>query len=172
MQKIIASLVEYVSETRSLDSQQTSTENTFYPAIKTLISAILKEQRLPFEVRVNTSQAKEKGYDNPDFVLGDGAFVGVFGEVKRTNVTLEDLALSTEQNDQIGRYLTQTGVALLSNVREFGLLACVANYERPKSGTVPPNKRALIRQIDLWSAVIGKGTHAKVDGAALVARFN
>ena len=42
----------------------------------------------------------------PDFVLGDDKmFVGVYGEVKRANVLLEDLALSTEQNDQIGRYL-------------------------------------------------------------------
>jgi hypothetical protein len=45
-------------------------------------------------------------HDMPDFVLGDDKmFVGVYGEVKRANVLLEDLALSTDQNDQIGRYL-------------------------------------------------------------------
>jgi hypothetical protein len=96
-----------VSETRH-DSQPTSTEPTFYPVTKTLLSAILKEGRLPFEVRVNTSETKGKAHDMPDFVLGDDKmFVGVYGEVKRANVLLEDLALSTEQNDQIGRYLAR-----------------------------------------------------------------
>ena len=92
MQGLAASLAEYVKETRHLDSQPSSTENTFYPAIRNLISAILKEGRLPFEVRVNTSEAKGKTRDMPDFVLGDDKmFVGVYGEVKRANVTLEDL---------------------------------------------------------------------------------
>jgi hypothetical protein len=97
----------HVSETRH-DSQPTSTEPTFYPVTKTLLSAILKEGRLPFEVRVNTSETKGKAHDMPDFVLGDDKmFVGVYGEVKRANVLLEDLALSPEQNDQIGRYLAR-----------------------------------------------------------------
>ena len=168
MQTILASLIDYVSETRRLDSQPSSTENTFYPAIKNLIAAVLKERLLPFEVRVNTSEAKGKVRDMPDFVLGDDKlFVGVYGEVKRAGVTLEDLAVSTEQNDQIGRYLAQTGVVLLSNIRSFGLLACVAGYERPKSGAVPPDKRALIQQVDLWSAVTGAGPRANTDGKAV-----
>jgi hypothetical protein len=97
MQNIISALANYVTETRHLDSQPTSTENTFYPAIKALISAVLKERRLPFEVRVNTSETKSKARDLPDFVLGDDKmFVGVYGEVKRANVLLEDLALSTD----------------------------------------------------------------------------
>ena len=81
---------------------------------KTLLSAILKEGRLPFEVRVNTSETKGKAHDMPDFVLGDDKmFVGVYGEVKRANVLLEDLALSTEQNDQIGRYLARRTCGVL-----------------------------------------------------------
>ena len=104
----------------------------------------------------------------PDFVLGDDKmFVGVFGEVKRADETLQDIAVSTEQNDQIGRYLAQTGVVVISNVRGFGLLACEASYERPKTGTVPPSKRALIKTVDLWSAVVGAGPKAKVDEKAL-----
>jgi hypothetical protein len=104
----------HVSETRHLDSQPTSTEPTFYPVTKTLLSAILKEGRLPFEVRVNTSETKGKAHDMPDFVLGDDKmFVGVYGEVKRANVLLEDLALSTEQNDQIGRYLARPTCGVL-----------------------------------------------------------
>ena len=61
----------HVSETRHLDSQPTSTEPTFYPVTKTLLSAILKEGQVPFEVRVNTSETKGKAHDMPDFVLGD-----------------------------------------------------------------------------------------------------
>lgn len=60
----------HVSETRH-DSQPTSTEPMFYPVTKTLLSTILKEGRLPFEVRVNTSETKGKAHDMPDFVLGD-----------------------------------------------------------------------------------------------------
>lgn len=168
MQKLADTFLEYVSETRHLDSQPSSTENTFYPAIKTLLSAILKEGRLPFEIRVNTSESRAKSRDMPDFVLGDDKmFVGVFGEVKRASVGLEDIALSTEQNDQIGRYLAQTGVVLLCNVRGFGLLACEAGYERPTIGTVPPDKRALIKSIDLWSATSGANGRAKIDDAAI-----
>ena len=168
MQTISSSIIEYVMETRQLDSLPTSTENTFYPAIKNLISAILKECHLPFEVRVNTSEAKGKARDMPDFVLGDDKnFVGVYGEVKRADISLEDLAVSIEQNDQIGRYLAKTGVVLLSNVRGFGLLACVADYDRPATGTVPPEKRDLIKTVDLWSAVTGAGPKAKADEAAV-----
>jgi hypothetical protein len=47
------------------DSQPTSTEPTFYPVTKTLLSPILKEGRLPFEVRVNTSETKGKAHDMP-----------------------------------------------------------------------------------------------------------
>ena len=169
MQSWAANLVDYVKETKHLDSLPSSTEPTFYPAIRNLISAILKEARLPFEVRINTSEAKGKARDMPDFVLADDKmFVGVYGEAKRANVSLEDLAISTEQDDQIGRYLAQTGVVLLSNVRGFGLLACVEDYERPIAGTVPPKKRALIKTVDLWSAVTGAGPHVKVDDGAVV----
>ncbi len=168
MQQIISSLIEYVTETRRLELQPSSTENTFYPAIKVLISAILKGRRMPFEVRVNTSEAKARSRDMPDFVLADNRlFVGVYGEVKRANIALEDLSASTEQNDQVGRYLAQTGVVLLSNIQGFGLLACVPGYERPASGSVPPEKRVLIKTVNLWSAVVGAGTRAKVDQAAV-----
>jgi hypothetical protein len=69
-----------VSEMRHLDSRPTSTEPTFYPVTKTLLSAILKEGRLPFEVRVNTSETKGTAHDMPGFVLGDDKmFVGVYG---------------------------------------------------------------------------------------------
>ena len=104
----------------------------------------------------------------PDFVLADDKmFVGVFGEAKRANEKLEEIALSTERNDQIGRYLAQTGVVLLSNVRGLGLLACASNYARDISKPVPPAKRLLIRTVDLWSAVSGGEARPKVDDVAL-----
>ncbi len=165
---MISSLFAYVAETRHLDTQPTSTEATFYPAIKALISAVLKDGRLPFEVRVNTSEVKGKARDMPDFVLGDDKmFVGVFGEVKRANEALEDIAASTERNDQIGRYLAQTGIVLLSNVRGFGLLACEPNHARDPSKPVPPAKRSLIKTVDVWSAVSGSEAHPKVNDVAL-----
>ena len=117
----------YVAETKKLAAISTSTELTFYPEIKSLLTAILKDSGLPFEIRTSTSE----GQGMPDFVLGDAAmFVGVYGEVKREDTTLKELSASTEQNDQVGRYLSQTGVVLLSNVRGFGLLACRHGYVR------------------------------------------
>ena len=168
MHPLAASLIDYVTETRHLHAHATSTEGTYYPAIKALLAAILKEGRLPFEVRVNTSEAKGKARDMPDFVLGDDKmFVGVFGEVKRAEEDLKDIAVSTERNDQIGRYLTQTGVILLCNVRSFGLLTCKPGYVRSPGTPVPPKQRDLLKTVDLWSAMSGAGPRAKVDADAL-----
>jgi hypothetical protein len=71
-----------------------------------------------FDVITGTSEGGTRRRDMPDFVLGGSTlFVGVYGEVKRADTSLAKLAVSTEQNDQIGRYLSQTGVVLLCNVR-------------------------------------------------------
>jgi hypothetical protein len=153
-------IASYVVQTKKLAGLPSSTEPTFYPDIKTLLSAILKEHTLPFEVRTSTSEAKGM----PDFVLGDSAmFVGVYGEVKRESTTLEDLAISTEQNNQIGRYLSRTGVVLLSNIRGLGLLACRAGYERNPDKPVPPADRELLKTVDIWAAISGSALHPKVD---------
>lgn len=50
-----------------LESQPTSTENTIYPVINVLLATILKEIRLPFEIRVNTSKACAKAQGIPDY---------------------------------------------------------------------------------------------------------
>jgi hypothetical protein len=94
-------------------------------------------------------------------------FVGVYGEVKRENVALEDLAISTDQNDQIGRYLSRTGVVLLSNIRGFGLLACRAGYERNLEIPVAPADRELLKTVDIWSAVSGSVAHSTLDQSAI-----
>lgn len=162
-------IIGYCSETRKLESLPTSTETTFYPDIRTLLAAVLKHEKLPFDVRTGTSEKGAASHDMPDFVLGDGAlFVGVYGEVKRANTTLQALAASTEQKDQIGRYLAQTGVVLISNVRGFGLLVCDPSYVRDGVTPVPPAKRVLEKTVDLWSAV-SEGPKPKVDPDAVKA---
>src|ERR1700734_32104 len=49
-------VASYVAETKKLAAMPTSTEMTFYPAIKSLLTAILKDGGLPFEVRTSTSE--------------------------------------------------------------------------------------------------------------------
>jgi hypothetical protein len=163
MLNLAETISDYVRETRKLESLPSSTEGSFYPDLKTLLSAVLKSERLPFDVITSTSQSG----DMPDFVLSDSSlFVGVYGEVKRADTTLSDLAVSSEQNDQIGRYLSQTGVVLLCNVRGIGLLTCEASFPREPGKPVPPNNRVLEKTVDLWSSVSGK---EKVDPAAVEA---
>jgi hypothetical protein len=144
MLSIADAIAAYVSGTRSLEAQPSSTETTFYPDIKILLGTVLKAERLPFEIITGTSEARARGRDMPDFVLGDSTlFVAVYGEVKRADTTLADLAASTENKDQIGRYLAQTGVVLLCNVRGFGL--CQWRRE------IPQNRRAEIPHFILIS---------------------
>ena len=161
MLNLAETISDYVRETRKLESLLTSTETSFYPDLKTLLSAVLKSERLPFDVITGTSESG----DMPDFVLGDlSLFVGVYGEVKHADTTLKDLAVSAEQNDQIGRYLSQTGVVLLCNVRGIGLLTCDLSFQRETGKPVPPNKRVLEKTVDLWSSVSDR---QKVDPAAI-----
>ena len=159
---------EYVAETRRLSSLTNTTEETFYPAIRDLLAAILRSQTLPFEVRTGTSEAKQGGTDRPDFVLADaGLFVGVFGEVKKPEISIDDIAVSTDRDNQIGRYLARTGVALITNVRSFGLLACAPSFERSSGAPVPPDKREMIGAVDLWAHASGKGARTLVDASAV-----
>src|SRR5579872_7005339 len=168
MQNLAEAIHEYVRETRRLESLPSSTETTFYPELKVLLNAVLKSERLPFDAITGTSEGGGRHRDMPDFVLGDSSlFVGVYGEVKRTDTTLEELAISTEQNDQIGRYLSETGVVLLCNVSGFGLLSCDPGYTREKGKPVPPAKRVLERTVDLWSAVSATSAKARVDSSAV-----
>ncbi len=166
-QHLATSAARYIAETRRLADLGTTTEETYYPAIRELLTSILRAQNLPFEVRTGTSEAKQAGTDRPDFVLADsGLFVGVFGEVKKPDETLEDIAVSVDQDDQIGRYLSRTGVVLVNNVRGFGLLACAPGYVREEGTPVPPNQRELIATVDLWSSASGKGAKLRVDAQA------
>jgi hypothetical protein len=163
----VADLVaNYVAATRQLAAQRGTNESTFYPDIRDLVAGVLKAARLPFDVRVGTSEARSRGIDMPDFVLGDADFIGVYGEVKLPGVTLEDMALSTDRNDQIGRYLSAAGVVLLVNIRGVGLLTVRPGTPRQSGVPVPPEGRDLIAQVDLWSAT-GGGAAPRVDDQAV-----
>ena len=168
---IAAKTSKYVAETRRISGLTTTTEETYYPVIRDLLAEVLRLQMLPFQVRTGTSETKPGGTDRPDFVLADaGLFVGVFGEVKKPDVSIEDIALSTEQDNQIGRYLARTGVVLVTNVRGFGLLCCTPSFPRSPDMPVPPDKREVIGVVDLWAHATGKGAKTRVDAEA-VAEF-
>lgn len=165
---VAAKASEYVIETRRLSALENTTEETFYPAIRELLTAILRTQNLPFEVRTGTSEAKTRGTDRPDFIFADsGLFVGVFGEVKKPDSDLGRMAASTERNDQVGRYLARTGVVLITNVRSFGLLACSPSFNRATGTPVPPEARELIATADLWAGAATKGAKVHLDPGAL-----
>ena len=144
---------EYAKEVASHLGNPSATEETYYPPIRNLLAAILSDRVLPFRVVTGTSELRAKGVDRPDVALYEtGDFAAVLGEVKTPDRSIKDMAVSTDRKDQIGRYLAQTGVVLLCNVRTFGLLACKAGYVR-KSGTpVPPGSRELRQAVgpQMW----------------------
>src|SRR5580658_9288247 len=94
----------YLGEVRKLVSAATTTEPSYYPAVKNLLAKMLAHEKLPFEVRVNTSESRSGGgYDQPDVALydGEGDFVVVCGEVKLPSEEIKDIAFSEERNNQI-----------------------------------------------------------------------
>lgn len=154
MDEIGKALAAYARDVAGVTSSPGSTEATYYPAVQRLLTAILRARRLPFEVRVNTSQRRGAGgTDLPDLALYDGAgdFVVVFGEVKLPNVEIADLAASTDRGNQIGRYLSQTGVVLLTDIRSFGLVSI--DDSSVAEGPVPPEHRQLLETVDLWPSI-------------------
>jgi hypothetical protein len=65
MQHLQDAVALYIAETRKLDAMANANETTFYPAIKTLLTAILKAERLSFDVITGTSESREKGREQP-----------------------------------------------------------------------------------------------------------
>ncbi len=56
-----ATASDYVTETRRLHGIDTATEETFYPAVRDLLTSILRSQNLLFEVRTGTSESNGSG---------------------------------------------------------------------------------------------------------------
>ncbi len=152
-----------------------TTEKSYYPAIKELWARLLEERGLPFEVRVETSEgSRSTGTELPDLALYDrGEFVSVLAEVKMPDVEIAEMAVSVERNNQVGRYLSRTGVMLLSNVRAVGLLACKPGYVRQPNTPVPPDKRELLETVDLWPSedALGKGRPISKEAEAELANL-
>src|SRR5579864_6091260 len=122
--KLTKAATAYTHDVREVLFRSSTTEATYYPSVRSLIAAALSAEDLPFDVRINTSEQKAGGGINlPDIAMydADGEFLVVCGEVKLPVVELDQLAISTENKDQIGRYLAATRAALICNVRAFGL---------------------------------------------------
>jgi hypothetical protein len=142
----------YGEEVAALSASRSTTEPSYYPAIKTLLSKMLERETLPFEVRASTSESRTGGgRDMPDLALydGQGDYLVVAGEVKLPSDDIKAIAFSEERNDQIGRYLAQTGVVLVTNVRGFGLLT-VGRDNPPTATRVSPKNRVLEHVVELW----------------------
>lgn len=77
-------------------------------------------------------------------------FVAVLAEVKPPDSEIIEMAVSIEQNNQVGRYLGRTGVMLLCNIGAVGLLECKPGYVRQVNTPVPPDKRQLLATVSLW----------------------
>lgn len=147
---------EFAADVNSLVSSKTTREESYYPAVRNLLVAVLKDLGLPAEVRTSTSERRVGGgVDLPDIALYDGAgdFILVCGEVKLPDADLEEVAVSVGRKDQIGRYLALTRVVLLCNVRSFGLLTVAPEYSG--SGSVPPESRRLEQVVELWPSAAG-----------------
>jgi hypothetical protein len=97
----------YADEAQRLARAASTTAESYYPAIKGLLTRVLEFLQLPFEVRTNTSESRaERGHDLPDFSFydGPGEFLVVCGEAERPNEEIRDVSFSKERNNQIGRY--------------------------------------------------------------------
>jgi len=74
--------ISYTNEIKRLVAASTTTEPSYYPAIKALLSEMLAHEKLPFEVRASTSEGRSGGgHDLPDIALydGQGDFIVVCG---------------------------------------------------------------------------------------------
>ena len=158
----------YARDVAGLISSSSTTEATYYPAVKSLIAAALAAEDLPFDVRINTSEEKAGGGINlPDvaFYDADGEFLVVCGEVKLPTAELEELAMSTENKNQIGRYLAATRAVLICNVRAFGLITVSPQWN--SDGPVPPEARRIEQVVELWPSVSAVKQGEAIDSRAI-----
>ena len=127
-------------------------EESYYPAIRTLLQDLLQRLKLPFEARVATRETRHTGgADRPDLALYDGAgdYAVALIEVKLPPEDLQGIALSTDGGDQIGRYLSRTGIVIVSNVRAFAL---VTTRRSEAIGPVPPEEREITAAVHFWTS--------------------
>lgn len=145
----------YSDEVVPLANTASTNESSYYPAVKALLAALAEIKGLARDVRVGTSEGRSGGgTDQPDLAIyeGDGTYLAVAGEIKLPATDLNALAKSTDRNDQIGRYLAQTGVVLLSNIHGFALVAVRAGVTRDPAKPVKPADREMLDEATLWSS--------------------
>jgi hypothetical protein len=138
--------------------------------VRTFLAELLATNELPFDVRINTSESRKGGgIDLPDvaFYDGGGKFLVVCGEVKLPTAEIDAMAISTERNDQIGRYLAATRAVLLCNVRAFGLLTVDPRWKA--AGPVPPEDRRIERVVELWPSVASLKQGEVIEGETVEA---
>ena len=90
----------YDGQATKLSSHSTTIEGTYYPALIELLSNVLRDRKLPFQIRGTTSERRASGgRDQPDIALYDGIgdFLVVCTEVKGPSADLEDIAFSTDR---------------------------------------------------------------------------
>jgi hypothetical protein len=146
----------YSHEVVPLANTASTNESSYYPAVKALLAALAEIKGLARDVRVGTSEDRSGGgTDQPDLAIyeGGGTYLAVAGEIKLPGTDLNALAKSTQRNDQIGRYLAQTGVVLLSNVHGFALVAVRAEVTRDAGRPVMPADREILDFAPLWPSV-------------------
>lgn len=168
MTKLAKAATAYTNDVRELLAAGSTTEATYYPSVRSLIAAALSSEDLPFDVRINTSEKKVGGGINlPDVALydSDGQFLVVCGEVKLPAIELDQLATSTENKDQIGRYLAATRTVLISNVRSFALVT--VNSKWNGDGPVPPDARRIEQLVELWPSLASLKSGKAIDPSAL-----
>lgn len=59
--KLAKAAKSYTKDVGALVAAGSTTEATYYPAVKSLIAAALAVEELPFDVRINTSEQKAGG---------------------------------------------------------------------------------------------------------------
>lgn len=152
--KVLAEILRrYADEVVPLSRSASTNEESYYPAVRALVADLLRASGLSFRVWVGTSEVRDRvGRDRPDLGIYDeaGEYLVVPGEVKRADVDLATLAVSTEREDQIGRYLAQTGIVLISNIRALGLVALRPGAVRDRGRSVPPEDRDLLGTVAVW----------------------
>jgi hypothetical protein len=145
-------LVEsYALDIQELLEDETTREETYYPALKDLLEGVLEKLKLPVDVRQNTQQGRQDGgYDLPDLAMydADGEYLSVCLEVKRPDTDLEELVESTARNNQMGRYLRQTQVVVATNLREFAIVTPTSDWDG--ESLVAPEHRRVENRVALW----------------------
>lgn len=160
----------YAAQVVALSNSTTTTEASFYPAIRTLIADLVEHLGLRHEVRVGTSEDRVGGgRDLPDLAIyeGGGSFLSVAGEIKLPGSDLRALSRSTDRKDQVGRYLAKSGVVLLSNAHGFALLAVRGGIPRSPARPVRPDDREILDVVDLWTSADAMRSGKPISAKAL-----